>query len=201
MILLLEFGVAGSALWISAGADHKDATRFTTITPYSAHSSAHCPHTLRTVFPPSGHPVRTLRPPSSHRVNRCCWRSVAVSAQQIGSVGQNGRVSLFARTCLQFGKPFIKPLPVAFSQRMDAQNGLCEPVIFSHQIGWRNPQRFGEFPEYIKARAMHTALVARDTDAGWSFVQANRHTQSILSQIGMHTRFAQSLAKDATRRF
>ena len=201
MILFLEFGVVGSMPRILAGAGHKVVWRFTTMTPYSAHISAQCARALHTVLAPSGHPVRTLRPPSSHRVNRCCRRSVAVSAQQPGLVGQNGRIGLFARTCLQLGEPFIKPLPVTLSQRMDAQNGLCQPVIFSHQIGRWNSQRFGEFPEHIKARAMHATLIARDTDAGRAFVQANRHSQRILSQIGTHTRFAQSLAKDTTRRF
>ena len=201
MILPLDFDVAGSSLWISVGTDHKDATRFNTITPYSAHTLAHCAHILHTVLAPSGRPVRTQRPPSSHRVNRCYRRSVAVSAQQPGLVGQNGRVSLFARTCLQLGEPFIKPLSIALSQCMKAKDGLCQSVIFGDQIGRRNAQGFGEFPEYIEARAMHTALIARDTDTGRAFVQANSHTQSILSQIGTHARFAQSLAEDATRRF
>lgn len=98
---------------------------------HCAHTSPQGKHNLHALLTHSAHRVRTRYTHSTHNVLSVLWRFITVSAQRLGK--QHGRQSegLFACVGTVVGQPFVELLSISLTQGIDAQNGLCQLVVFS----------------------------------------------------------------------
>ena len=172
-----------------------------TMKSHSAHISPQGCRLLRTMFTPSFPRVRTKCTHCEHNPNPDCRRQKITVSAQISGRNRRHQRDLFARLRFLRAQPFIERVSTAFAEFDNAQDSLCQMIVFGDQVGWGDTQCLGKLPKHVKTRLMNPALVARNADAGRPLIQPDGDTQGILGHFSTQTCFAQSFAEDAASRF
>ena len=79
-------------------------------------------------------------------------------------------------------EPSIEIASLRFCQMLQAQDSVCQPVVFTIEIRNIHLQSLSQLAGDIESRFMHACLVAADTGTAAAFVKADHHPQLILGQ-------------------